>query len=224
MPARPILLMWLLTLLLPLPAHAEEETWHAETLSSSPRGVHVTQYWAKKNDRLRAETVIAGHRLVTIINGDTYYAIDANEGIAIAVKRNARARKNDKKFPRLVGTEGFVIRERGGEKVKTERLAGQKCDVWRLTDQRGRRAVWVQQSGKEEMLPLRVEVYNRQAATEIRTDYTQWASGLELPDRLFEPDPRFDVKELSYEEYVKQAGEGARFPPVLHANLLHGER
>jgi len=210
--------------LLGRPAGADEATWYAETLSSSPRGIHATQYWAKGKDRLRAETVIAGHRLVSIVNGDVYYAVDVTEGKAIAVKRSKWALAEDAKRPRLVGTEGFVIRERGGEVVKSERLAGRPCDVWRLTDQRGRREVWVQQGGDGEMLPLRVEVYNRQAAAEIRTDYVQWASGLELADRIFLPDPRFPVDAMDYDEYVRRSTEGELLMPVLHSNLLHGDK
>lgn len=221
-------LLWTALVALPIAtgaSRAAAETWHAETLSSSPRGIHVTQYWASGNDKLRAETVVAGHRLVTIVNGDRYYAIDVTTGQAMAIERPRRAREADRKFPRLVGTEGMVLRNRGGEKVKTERLAGQVCDVWRMTDGRGRREVWVQQSDDGAMLPLRVLVYSRKAAAEIRTDYTQWASGLDLPERLFQPDPRFSLIELGYDEYVKRsATEGTKLPPVLHANLLHGER
>ena len=210
-------------------ARAEEPaTWHAEALTSSPRGVQVTQYWSKGSDRLRAETVVAGHRLVSVVNGDLYYAIDVTSGLAIAVKRSPRAIEEGKKRSRLVGLEAFVIRERGGEKVKSEPLAGQMCDVYRLTDSRGRRAVWVQQErgGKTgEMLPLRVEVYNRQAGAEIRTDYVQWASGIELPDRLFLPDPRFSLEEFDYEEYVDRThSKDPPRVPVLHSNLLHGEK
>lgn len=199
-------------------------TWHAETLSSGPQGVHVTQYWSKGSDRLRAETVIAGHRLVTLVNGPLYYAVDFTAGQAVAIKRSKRALAEDRTRSRLLGLEGFVIKARGGEKVATENLAGRKCDVWRLTDDRGRRAVWVQQEPAKEMLPLRVEIYNRQAGAEIRTDYIQWATGLELPDRLFLPDPGFTLTTLEYEEYVKRSSEGEALVPVLHANLLHGEK
>lgn len=217
--------MLLFAVLAAFPAAADDETYHAETLSSSPRGIHVTQYWSKGRDRMRAETVVAGHRLVTIVNGGLYYAVDVTVGKAIAVERSARARDGDKRMPRLIGVEGMVLRDRGGEKTKTERLAGQLCDVWKLTDDRGRREVWVQQDEEGEMLPLRVLVYNRKAAAEIRTDYTQWASGIDLPDRLFLPDPRFALEQMSYDDYLARANKGDRsMPPVLHANLLHGER
>ena len=208
-----------------LPAAAEAPvTWHAETLSSSPQGLHVTQYWSKGQDKMRAETVIGGHRLITMVNGERYYAVDVLSGRAISIERSKRARADDRKRPRLVGLEGFVIRERGGERVGEEMLAGSKCDVWRITDARGRREVWVRQDRAGEMLPLRVEIYNRAAGAEIRTDYVQWASGLDLPDRFFLPDPRFEVQELGYDDYVKRSGEGEMLVPVLHANLLHGEK
>lgn len=203
---------------------AEPETWHAETLTTSPRGLHVTQYWSKGRGRMRAETVVAGHRLVSIVNGKHYYAIDATDGRVIAIERSARAVAEDKKRTRLIGLEGIMIQERGGEKVKSEELAGRMCDLYTHTDGSGRQQVWVQQDGGDR-LPLRVEVYNRRAAATIRTDYVQWATGLELPDRVFEPDPRFSVESLSYDEYTKRSTSGdPPSVPVLHANLLHGEK
>jgi len=49
--------------------------------------------------------------------------------------------------------------------------------------------------------------------------------GLDLPDRVFEPDPRFSVESLSYDEYTKRSASGdPPSVPVLHANLLHGEK
>jgi outer membrane lipoprotein-sorting protein len=201
----------------------EPETWHAETLTSSPRGVQATQYWSKGPGRMRAETVVAGHRLVTIVNGDVYYAVNATLGSAVAIKRSERAIAETKKRPRLVGIEGFMIRERGGEKIGSEPISGRMCDVYKQTDSDGRRQVWVQQDG-DDLLPLRVEFYNRRAGALIRTDYVQWAAGLELPDRLFEPDPRFSLVELEYEEFVSGKGDTPFMVPVLHANLLHGER
>jgi len=202
-------------------ARAEVTTWYAETLTSSPRGLQVTSYWSRGNGLLRAETVIAGHRLVTIVNGPTYFAIDETAGSVVAIERSKRAREEGVKHDRLMGLEGFVIRERGGEKVGEETVGGRPCSVYRLTDERGKREVWVHQ-GDEDVLPVRVEFYNRQAGALIRTDYIQWASGIELPDRLFAPDPRFPVRKLGYEEYVAQSGKGELLVPVLHANLLHG--
>ncbi|HKJ24039.1 MAG TPA: hypothetical protein VKB65_04400 [Myxococcota bacterium] len=206
-------------------AAAEEETWHAETLTTSPRGLNVTQYWSKGHSLMRAETVVAGHRLVTIVNGKRYYSIDATEGQVVSIERSARALAEDKKRKRMIGLEGFVIRERGGEKVKSEVLAGRECDVYSNTDASGRQQVWIQQDGSGDQLPMRVEVYSRQAAATIRTDYVQWAQGLPLPDRFFEPDPRFSVESLTYDEYVaRSSSSNPPAVPVLHANLLHGEK
>jgi len=205
-------------------AAEEPETWHAETLTSSPRGLQVTQYWSRGSDRLRAETVVAGHRLVTIVNGERYYSINVTQGTGVAIERNPRAIRDGKRRPRLVGVEGFLIRERGGEKVRSEAVAGRMCDVYKHTDASGRREVWVQQDASGELLPLRVEFYNRQAGAMIRTDYVQWASGLELPDRLFQPDPRFPIQEFGYEEYLKSSSESLPPVPVLHGSLLHGEK
>lgn len=173
---------------------------------------------------MRAETVIAGHRLITIVNGKRYYAIDATDGKVVDIERGPRALADDQKHPRMIGLEGIVIRERGGEKVKSEDLAGRPCDVYSHTDSSGRQQVWIQKDGSKDQLPMRVEVYSRQAAATIRTDYLQWATGLPLPDRLFQPDPRFPVETLGYDEYVARSAKGdLPSVPVLHANLLHGE-
>jgi hypothetical protein len=205
-------------------AAPEPRTWHAETLSSGPQGVTVTQYWSKGVDKMRAETVIGGHRLVTLVNGELYYAMDVTAGTAVAIKRSKRALAEDRQRSRPLGLEGFVIKARGGEKVASETLSGRLCDVWRLTDERGRREVWVQHEPAKEMLPLRVQIYNRQAGAEIRTDYLQWASGLELAERLFLPDPALTLQRLEYDEYVKRSGAGEALVPVLHAHLLHGDK
>jgi hypothetical protein len=209
----------------PGPATADEATWHAEALSSLPSGLQVTAYWSKGNDKLRAETVVAGHRVVTIVNGPLYHTINATTGRVLTIERSKRAVAADGDHPRPFGTEGWAIQERGGEKVREDVLAGRKCDVWRLTDSQGRREVWIHQEPEDAALPLRVEVYYRQAGTEIRTDYIQWASGLELPDHLFEPDPRFEVTRVGYQEYVERSGKGElKIAPVLHSHLLHGPK
>jgi len=218
------LLAGLAAVLLVAPAaRAEEQTWYAETLTSSPRGVNTTQYWSKGNDRMRAETAFAGHRLITIVNGKTYYALDLNSGQGVAIERSKRALDEAKKRKRLVGLEGLIIRERGGEKVKSEMLGSRKVDVWKNTDSRGRQEVWIQQDGPEDVIPLRVEVYSRQAGAAIRTDYVSWIEGLALPDRMFEPDPRIPLEKFSYDEFLERGDDAPRVL-VLHGNLLHGEK
>jgi len=225
-PWAPALLCAALLAALAAPTAAEEEqTWHAETVSSMPSGLQVTDYWSRGRDKMRAETVVAGQRVITIVNGPLYHAINATSGEMLTIERSKRALAADEKRPRPFATEGWVIQERGGEKVREDVLAGRRCDVWRLTDSQGRREVWIHQEPAEVVLPLRVEVYYRKAGTEVRTDYTAWASGLDLPDRLFEPDPRFEVTRVGYDEYVKRSAEGElQVVPVLHANLLHGPK
>ncbi len=207
------------------PAPAEPDTWHAEAISTSPHGLHVTQYWSKGRDKLRAETVIAGHRLLTLVNGDTYYTLDLVTGKAVAIERSAKARKDDGTFPRPFAREGWVIDRRGGEKVSEEPLAGSMCDVWRHTTPHGRRVVWVRQEEAQDRIPLRSEVYDRNSTATVKTDYVQWAAGMDLADRFFEPDPRLEVVRMGYDEYLKRSGDGdIGIPPVLHANLLHGSK
>ena len=40
---------------------------------------------------MRAETVIAGHRVVTIVRGETYYAYDRTLRKGVAIRRSGRA-------------------------------------------------------------------------------------------------------------------------------------
>ncbi len=52
-----------------------------------------------------------------------------------------------------------------------------------------------------------------------------WSRALEIRDSFFEPDPRVELVQLSYEEYLKRADKEpvTPFPPFFH-HLLHGPR
>ena len=64
----------------------EMDTWYAQVLARSPVGLNVTHFWSKDR-KLRAETVIAGRRIVTIVDESTYYAYDLLVRTGIAVQR-----------------------------------------------------------------------------------------------------------------------------------------
>ena len=92
--ARPLVLIWLLMLLWPLTAGAQAEdkrpTWYAQALARGAAGVNVTYFWSL-GPMLRAETVVAGHKIVTIVNGDTYYAFDGLSMNGVAIRRASAA-------------------------------------------------------------------------------------------------------------------------------------
>ena len=54
-------------------------TWYAQALARGAAGLNVTHFWSK-GPWLRAETVVAGHKVVNIVKGDWYYAYDGLTG------------------------------------------------------------------------------------------------------------------------------------------------
>src|SRR5262245_24498097 len=54
-------------------------TWYAQALTRGDAGLNVTHLWSK-GASLRAETVVAGHKIVTIVSRDHYYAYDGLVG------------------------------------------------------------------------------------------------------------------------------------------------
>ena len=63
-------------------------------LARSEAGINVTHFWSK-GPWLRAETVVAGHKVTTIVRGDTYYAYDSILRRGVALKRSEGAIARD---------------------------------------------------------------------------------------------------------------------------------
>jgi outer membrane lipoprotein-sorting protein len=208
--------------LLPAPGRAAEgaaETWFAEAITQSDLGVESSYLWSKGR-KLRADVVVAGTPVVTIVNGATYYAIDGRSMVGTAIERAPKALADDAKGGRPFLNDGDRMIAMGGEKIGSERIAGRPCDIYRLTDSDGKKTIWMTQDSLH--LPVKIELYGRtngQTATTI----INWSRGFEVPDAFFEPDPRFTLDRISYQEYVNRARE--RRPsavPVLYGDLLHG--
>jgi hypothetical protein len=85
--------------------------------------------------------------------------IDRLTGRALDVERGPRARAEDKGRLRPFAFEQREIRDAGGERVEDARVAGVDVEVWRVTDDAGRRTVWVSKGEPE--VPLRVETFVR---------------------------------------------------------------
>lgn len=199
-------------------------TWYAQALAYAENGINVTHFWSK-DAKLRAETVIAGHRIVTIVNGDTYYAYDGLGMDGVAITRSPEALRLSKAGKRPFGNEVESLLRQGAESVAVEGLGGREVEVFRVTDEAGRRQVWA--THDELRLPLRVEVFQRQRGTTMRTDFLYWQRGLPIPDAFFQPESGVDLARLSYEQYLALQAErpGAIGPvPVLYSELLHGVR
>lgn len=198
-----------------------ETTWFAERMADRVVGSGATALWSK-GTKLRAETVVNGHPVITIVNGNTYYMIDGLNGAGWAVQRHPAALELEKKRPRPFGNEGERMMEEGAEVVRTERVMGVRCDVYRLTDHRGQREVWVTQGNPR--VPVRLDVYNRATGETATTRYLGWVGGyLTIPDPFFLPDPRYSMEELSYDQYLDRIMAGPEnMMPVLFPELLSG--
>ncbi len=198
-------------------------SWYAERITHGDTGVAVENYWSKGR-KLHAEIVIGGASLVTYVSGEYYSIVDVTNQRGIRIRRSPDALALDRAKPnqRPFGTEGDDIAAKGAEVVRSDDLGGRPCRVLRLTDEVGRREVWVTDDKKK--LPLRVDFFARENGAHTTTDYIDWISELPLPDAFFEPDPRIPLETIEYADYLKRSGEGPVGPaPVLFAPLLHGK-
>lgn len=196
-------------------------TWHAQGLTRDPvSGVSVTNYWSQGR-KMRAESVVRGHPVVTMVNGEWYYVYDGLSGTGIAVRRSARALADDKQGGRPFAQEGTFMQSEGAELVRKERAGKMACDLYRLTDANGRREACI--TDQEPYLPLRVEVFDRSSGDTLRTDYVGWVRDLLIRKTFFEPDPRFTFERYDYDEFMaKLASDEPPRAPILYGALLHG--
>lgn len=204
-----------------VPPRSHRVTWYAQALARGAAGLNVTYFWSKGH-MMRAETVVSGHKIVTIVRGDRYYAYDEVNRSGVSIRRTPEAIALDAPNRRPFGNELLILEEQGAEKVSEEDVMGRPCDVFRVTDSRGRRDLWVTRD--ELRIPLRVEVYDRSRSTKLYTDYVNWQSGLAISDDFFVPDPTIDFDVFEFEEYFRHATtKGPAGPvPILYADLLRG--
>lgn len=207
-------------------ASAEAErppTWYASSVSRSEGGAYVVIHSWSNGTRFRAETVLSGHRVTTIVNGGTYYIVDPVSATGVAIERSPLSVARDAERGRPFGSEFELILRDGGEKVRTESVSGRQCDVYRVTDEKGRRQVWV--TVEKPPVPARAENFDRRNGWTTHVEYTNWLAGLSISDSFFEPDARIALERVGYEEYRARAAAG-RPPgpaPVLYSDLLHGQ-
>ena len=67
-------------------AAPSQPTWYARTRIATSFGPVVNHYWSK-GPWLRSETVLSGHRVVTIVNSTHYYVYDLVLGEGVEVVR-----------------------------------------------------------------------------------------------------------------------------------------
>jgi hypothetical protein len=206
---------------------AAAETWHAERVTSGAGGVpRVERLWSK-DAALRAEVVFGGHSIVTYVKGDRYVVVDTLTGKGTSIQRSAKAIAEDAKRARPFGNEQTALVALGAEKVKSEGAGEGACDLFRITDQGGRREVCVS-TGKEQ-LPIVLRVWDRKSGAESETRYLSWSKDLEqqgttIADSFFAPDPRIALESLTHEAFLAkaQSGEPVAVGPILYPELLVG--
>lgn len=197
-----------------------DASWYAERISTGDAPVRVEHYWSK-GPWLRSETVFAGHPIVTLVKGERYMIIDRLNGEGISIQRSPRAIAQDPKRGRPFGNELAALMEEGGEKVGPERIPGGTCDLYRLTDETGRREVCVSQD--ELQIPVLLRVWMRRTGRSMESRYLGWSRKITIPDAFFEPPPGTRLEPIGYQDYVERAPKEQLGPaPPLHADLLHG--
>jgi outer membrane lipoprotein-sorting protein len=211
-------------LLVAAPAVAQEtsSTWYAQRITSGDTPLIVEYLWSK-GPKQRAETVIGGHPIITLVNGERYITIDRLANTGVSIQRSPTAIREDGTRSRPFGNEGALFQASGAEKVSTETIAGRSCDLYRLTNNEGRKEVCV--SRDETLLPLQLKVWRRAIGKEAVTRYLDWTSGLALSDEFFEPDPAVTLEHLSYDDYLRRAVNEQIGPaPPFFRDLLHGAK
>jgi outer membrane lipoprotein-sorting protein len=197
------------------------QSWYTQSYTRSDSGLTTTYLWASKT-KFRAETVIRGHNLVTIVKGDTYYVYDALTMTGIAIRRAPEAIAADLPNRRPFGNEAQTLIDQGGEKIREESIAGKQADVYQMTDDSGRRIVWATQD--DQQLPIRVELFNRETASTRYKEYVDWVNGLLISDKFFELRPDIQFKRFELDAYIEStlANDPASMIPIIYPELLHG--
>jgi len=201
-------------------AAATPKTWHATVFFSSGGSYRIIHYWSE-GAMMRADTLIGGHPVTTIVRGDRYAAIDRLSGKAIEIERSPAAVAQDQGRVRPFGIELDELKRAGGERIEDSTMSGQPVEVWRVTDDTGRRTVWV--SKKAPFVPLRAETFVRGSSQTLIFDYSSWGFGLEIPASFFAIPSDIAVERYGYAEFEKKSAKQAIGPaPILYPDLLHG--
>ena len=221
-PAACCVVLALLLLAVPMLAQETPDTWYAERIISGDTPPIVEHLWSK-GPKLRAETVIGGRPILTLVNGERYITVDRLSNTGASIQRSPSAIRADAERSRPFGNEGSILQDAGGEKVSEERIAGRTCDLYRVTNTRGKQEACISQG--ENRLPLLFKVWWRESGKEAVTRYLDWTSGLELADDFFEPGPGMAIEHLSYDDYVARAATEQIGPaPPFFRDLLHGTK
>jgi hypothetical protein len=114
--------------------------------------------------------------------------------------------------------------DQGAELVRTETLLGRSAGVYRITDDVGKRELWVTEDA--DRIPLRLEIYDRRSSTRRTTDWINWQRDLRISSSFFAPEAGVQLEEMDHAEYLRRSSEeGSVGPvPVLYLRLLYGRK
>jgi len=199
----------------------DAEGVYAMSLTRSDSGLHIVEYWSK-GATLRAHTTIGGHPFVTLVDAEHYYTLDPVFKRGVAIPRSPRAKAADRGRHRLFGNEFEEMLAQGGEKIRSEETPAGPVDVYRLTDDKGRRTVWV--TGDTYKLPLKFETFIRATGETAQLEYLSW-SPLRLPAEFFSPPGEdWEIERLpSYDAWLgADLTATYRQAPIIFPLLLHG--
>ena len=204
----------------PAPAPASAETWYTERLITGSGTPGVEHLWSK-GPWLRSELVVAGQPILQIVKGDRYVIVNRLQRRGVSIQRNPDAIRKDASRRRPIGDDQEIILAAGGEPAGNERIGGQACEVFRLTDGDGRRETCV--SSNESHVPLRTTFWQRASNRSTEVSYLNWVSRVPLDDAFFEADPGVQLEEFSYPQYLAASEKGPVGPaPPTFSHLLHG--
>lgn len=196
--------------------------WYAMSVIQATGLMTVTHLWSK-GDLFRSVSVIQGVPIVTLVNKDTYYTINAMENVALAVERSPAALAGDAARGRPFANELNTLIEQGGEKIRVQSVAGALTNVWRVTDDAGQRTIWALARGPS--VPIRVENFDRRSGVTGQIAYVNWLYDIPISDEFFEPWEDLKIRRMSYAQYLKARSRGPVGPsPPLFSELLNGRK
>ncbi len=195
-------------------------TWHATVFFSNGETYRIIHYWSA-GASMRAETLISGHPITTIVRGDRYISFDRLTGEGLDIERSPTALAEDRGRVRPFGIELEELKKAGGERVEETTMSGVPVEVWRLTDDTSRRTVWVSQ--KAPHVPIRAETFVRGSSQTLVFDYSSWRFDLEIPAAFFALPGDAQIDRYGHADFLaKSAQEPIGRAPILYPDLLYG--
>ena len=194
--------------------------YYAMTFGHSDFDRVMAQYWSL-GSLFRSETVVAGHPIVTLVDKKYYYTYDALTRRGYRIKRSSSSVAKDKERIRPFALDLYELWAAGGEKIREESLNGVLAEVYRVTDNQGKRTLWVTQNSLK--FPLRLETYSRGTNRKSELDWVQWIPDLSVEEEFFEPPGNLDLKRFdSYADFAEALKSSPVEPaPPLFYYLLH---